>query len=213
MNDPEFEALLRRIMREEIEQAYARAPVTATDTTRRALLAGMKSELRAFFAQELGMRISEATIRRSAEAIAESVINHFTEFCNSVLLPTIAKKVQEAVDPYFRYVDQLLQRYEDESDWWKQNADESNAPEGESTEPGKERPNRGKTQSLDHELMRDMFRDEVDRTLRLVVTEVWVELYGRWGLGSDAFIKDLDALPSETEESTEAKDYGSDIPF
>lgn len=213
MNEQKFEAILRRIMREEIEQAHARLLLQSPNSTRLELLEDMKGELRVFFAQELGVQIAEVTVRRLAAIIAGDVINHFTEFCNLALLPTIGKKVQEAVDPYFRYLDQKLQEYEGESDWWKQNADESNDREGESTQPGKERRNRGEMRTLDHEQIRDMFRDEVHRTLRVIVREVWIELYGRWGLGSDAFKEDLEPLHADSEESRALEDDRPDIPF
>jgi hypothetical protein len=190
MDEQKFEAIIRRVVRDEIELTLYCAPPHATERVRSDFAMTVREELKGLVTDIVGVKISEASVGHSADAIASGVVDRFKRLCDEVLLPSVEKTVRNTIDPYIRYVDILLRRYEDESDWWKQGTEGSDDPQTPGELPSESRRS-GKPRSLDHELIREVLREELKQSMGALMREISTAFRGHLDLGADPFVQDL----------------------
>lgn len=214
MDEQKIEAIIRRVVRDEIELTLYCAPPHATERVRSDFAITVREELKGLVTDVVGVKISEASVGHSADAIASGVVDRFKLFFDEVLLPSVEKTVRDSIEPYIRYVDRFLRHYEDESDWWKQGTDDSDEPQTPGEQSGESRPS-GKPRSLDHELIREVLREELKQSMGALVQEISTALHGQIDLGADPFVLDLrrGKGSSGSEDAESSSDDEFNIPF
>lgn len=214
MDEQKIEAIIRRVVRSEVELALYCAPPHATERVRSDFAITVREELKGLVTDIVGVKIPEASVEDSADAIALSVVDRFKQFCDEILLPTVEKTVRDSIDPYIRYVDKLLRRYEDESDWWKQGTDDSDNPQTPGEQSVEGMPT-GKPRSLDHELIREVLREELKESMGALLREISTTIHDHVDLGADPFVQDLRRPrgSSESQDDESSSDSEFNLPY
>jgi hypothetical protein len=209
MDEQKLEALIRRVVRDEVERSLYSPPSYVLQRAADEFAANVSERLECLASQ----RIAEACVGTSAGAIGASAAKELVKFCREDLLPVINRTVQNAIYPYFVYVDRLIRRDEEESEWWKHGASQMEI------EPHHSEQHFPPIVGPDPETIRSIVRQEVHDAAQTIIVGLSDEIYQQMELATEEVLlrveRNLDQLQLKSRERPDTNDTADDeaIPF
>jgi hypothetical protein len=209
MDEQKLEALIRRVVRDEVERSLYSPPSFVLQRAADEFAANVSERLECLASE----RIAEACVGTTAEAIGTAAVKEMVKFCQEDLLPAIDRVVQKAIHPYFVYVDRLIRRGEEESEWWKHGASQMEIEPQHSEQP------LPPIVGPDAETIRSIIRQEVHDATQTILVGLSDEIYQQMELATEEVLlrveRQLDQLPLKTRERRNTSDSADNegIPF